>query len=319
MKKVKFPRRVVNSLDFLSMNSSHVLSKTLSVKLLLQTDKDERLLLLNNSIRSTISELTLRMDDSMKNAFIQMYNSRKDSKNFVDKFKEILYDGLETIPTNVNQFIEAINEIIEINDVEDSSQMDMAYSKDQSYSQAVKLVESILSSSQNSNFHAINHEALVGMPKILKIPKMKTIIVIFGFLHYLDYLYKNIDAVKNNRPFVTSISKENNSTQIITKRFDELNSKLGNNKSPFLNENDYNFYVDLLTLYFEGNEYKLPERKIELTPGIKGKVASTLGNIHRRFTQTYKADEAFHDVVRVLKPFECDLEYEKIYRAMRNK
>lgn len=292
--KVSISRKVLNLLELLGEERRNELAKKTALKsLFLKDDKEEKLVTLKEEIKSTIHRLTKGLNRPLLSELLAIFDD-DDYGFWTDSylFKENLIDyGLKVKLNEEMRYVESITKI-----------------------------EALLNSlEKEKELNELNYEELDSIRnEITGLHGIKPLIDVLIYLKHLDLLESNIYEIKNNRPVALNISNDNKKAQFIIKKFDELKSKMRDNQFPFLNEHDYNYYVDLLTLYFDGNEYQLPDHKIETIPRIKGKIISTLGDIYVRYKHTLKPENAFCDIVRVLREFEND-SYNMIYKGLRNK
>jgi hypothetical protein len=235
-KKVRFPERVINFIDLIGEERRNELAgRTALRNHLLGEDNRAKLRLIEEEKKTTLDRLIEVINQPLLNELLAIFDD-EDYGYWINShfYKLRLIDyGLNL---NLNEEIKYEESIAKIEN--HLNPLDLNFD---------------LSNLTYEDFHAIRSE-------VVCLPVIKPLIEVLIFLRHLDLLDSNLYMIKNNRPLVTSISKDNNSTKIINDCFNALISEIKNNKSPFLNENDYNFYVDLLTLYFEGKEYKLPEK-----------------------------------------------------------
>ena len=85
----------------------------------------------------------------------------------------------------------------------------------------------------------------------------------------------------------------------------------------FTSEQDYNLFVNLLTDFFQHNEYTLPEKQIQLKRGCKTKLASILGKIHSELSNVdkFSSDTNYFEVVKCLSHF-TKLSNEELYKSL---
>lgn len=85
----------------------------------------------------------------------------------------------------------------------------------------------------------------------------------------------------------------------------------------FINEQDYNFFTDLLTNFFEYKPYTLPETSIQLKKSCATKVAKALGEMHKELSNENKlsTDTNYFKLIRVLNHFKEKKEGD-LYKAL---
>lgn len=277
--QVKFSEKILNFFELLCFEKrSELAEKTILGVYLLKEDKDEKIAFIKQEINSTIHIVKELPDRALLNELMLILGDNVSIvESFAELFKKVLRKGINLV---------TVDEMV--------------------YQDSVLKVESLLNSSEKNKLSGLLYgDLLKRKNEVFELPKIKLLIDILVYLHHIDILYRNLDAVKNSRPLITKIPEDDKTVEIIRSYFNELTEMKNFEESPFLNKNNYNQYVDLLTMYFEGYQYELPPKgKIDLKPSIKTVFATTLGQIHRRFKQTYVADQAFFDIVRVLKPYE---------------
>lgn len=133
----------------------------------------------------------------------------------------------------------------------------------------------------------------------------------------LEYLNKKnqveeLNKLKRNIP--TEKDKQTLDTeQIIINEFESIDRNKGW-RYAFKNENDFNSFVELLTLYFKHESYTLPQTIIQLKIRTKTKVAKALREIHKELSNedNLRNDFKFLELIRVLSTFN-NLSIEDIY------
>ena len=265
--------------------------KTALAIFLLKEDKEEKIAYLKQERRNLIHNIKELPDRPLFNEFINVMDKQRHLvHSYAELFKDILRKGLQLISED-----------------------------EKLYKHSVDHIESLLNSSEkNKMVGLINSDLFARKDELLNLPKIRPLTDILVLLHYLDLLYKNLYAVRKDRPIVTSISEENSTVQLIRDFFNDMIEESNDGKSPFFKTQDYDFYVDLLTMYFEKKQYDIEDKTIEVKLSIKTKFGSTLGRIHERFKGTRNAEPAFFNIIRVLKPFKDDSN-RQIQKAIRRK
>lgn len=139
----------------------------------------------------------------------------------------------------------------------------------------------------------------------------------------IDQLKKIIDPqIKTKESLIEDNQKEpknqpseiTDTKKIIIARFDDLDNRKGW-KYAFKSEKDFNNFIDLLTKLFEFNDYKLPQKQIQVRKRCKTRLAATLGKIHSELSNndTLREDNEFFEILRVLDCFRS-LTKEQLYK-----
>ena len=138
--------------------------------------------------------------------------------------------------------------------------------------------------------------------------------------NYYSFLKKELSSLD------TSKTKENeteNTNSLISKEKDkiikELNAIDKNGWSyAFTSEDDFNTFVELLTNYFQQNEFEIPTETIKLKHKCKTKLAKAFNPIHTNLghdDKKLKSDFEFFKLIRVLNHFK-NLTDSDIYNAI---
>ena len=89
-------------------------------------------------------------------------------------------------------------------------------------------------------------------------------------------------------------------------------------KYSFINERDFNLFVNLLTDFFNCKPYSLPKQTINLKKGCKTRFAKALNPIYKELSsdnKKMKTDKKFFQLIRVLSHFKDESDH-KIYQAI---
>ena len=102
--------------------------------------------------------------------------------------------------------------------------------------------------------------------------------------------------------------------EIISETFESMDNKGWG--YAFRSEYDYNLFVDLLTNFFEGKPYSLPEKTIQLKRRCKTKVATELEDIYNTLGEgILKSDKNFFAIIKILSEFNT-LTDNDLYKAL---
>ncbi len=99
-----------------------------------------------------------------------------------------------------------------------------------------------------------------------------------------------------------SVEEDSQTKKLILETFDGMCPAKGWEYA-FRNENDFNIIVDLLTKFFEQDNYELPAEGITNKHGSKTKLGTALGVIHKELGEKLTGDNDFFDIVRTIKDF----------------
>lgn len=124
-------------------------------------------------------------------------------------------------------------------------------------------------------------------------------------------------------PQQTESNQEQAKTEIsqtkkdILELFETIDTKLGW-KYAFRNKPDYYTFIDLLTFYFDGKPYSLPQQVINLNRNCKTRFAKHLNSIYYNKSEAKKklnSDIEFFNIIRILNHFK-DLNDHQIYKSI---
>ena len=151
----------------------------------------------------------------------------------------------------------------------------------------------------------------------------------YDYVGTLKDWFSDIIELINDIPDLKDALSEKSSSKISDKDLYSRNkrtielvfSKIGNTDKgweyAFIQESDYESYVQLLAKHFAGERYQLPDNKINLKRNAKTQVARALGTIHGELIEKkLKHDKEFFNIARVLKPMDEYLTDKQLYEAM---
>lgn len=129
-----------------------------------------------------------------------------------------------------------------------------------------------------------------------------------------DWINENEGTAEKLPPTKICIN-ENRTKRIIQEAFESMDNKGW--EYAFLDEQDFNLFTDLLTNFFEYENYELPEKPIQLKKNCKTKLAKALGEIHRSLSNEDKLnnDLKFFELIMILSCFKTENQHD-LYKAL---
>ncbi|SKB35091.1 hypothetical protein [Maribacter arcticus] len=127
--------------------------------------------------------------------------------------------------------------------------------------------------------------------------------------------YKAYLEQENALPPQPIDENQNRTKRVIAETFENMDKKGW--QYAFANEQDYNLFTDLLTNFFEYNDYSIPEKAIQLKRGCKTKLAKALGEIHKELSNENKLtnDTEYFKLIGALSHFERENQND-LYKAL---
>lgn len=153
-----------------------------------------------------------------------------------------------------------------------------------------------------TGFDPLQSYILKGYERISKMKGMETFLETYNELYYLDIIYQNLESVNKDQPLVFPKGYKSKTLEIITNSFESYHEDGW--QAIFKSEEEYNYYCELLTRFFDGKDDGSTDVVIEMQPNSITKTAAVLGSIRKYFSRgTLKKDKEFFKVVRVLRVF----------------
>lgn len=113
-------------------------------------------------------------------------------------------------------------------------------------------------------------------------------------LHELEKLKPNKNSHTNDR-----------TKTIILEKFEEMDLKGW--EYAFLSKTDFDYFVQLLTIYFE-HGIIVEKKHIEVRKRCRSKLGSTIGDIYSTLGETLKQDKDFLELVKMLSCFKGEVD-----------
>ncbi len=115
-------------------------------------------------------------------------------------------------------------------------------------------------------------------------------------------LFASFDKFEHDTHHNQINEKETPTKKIILSTFENMDHKGW--EYAFQSLNDYNFFVQILTCFFEYKPFTLPESTIQLKRTCKTKIAKVLGEIHKELSEKpLSSDREYFDIARLLNHF----------------
>ena len=286
--KTILPVGFFNSLMVLTRDTRFNLWQRMAYELLLQRDRDEKIIFIKEEIKRIIESIITISDGVLITMFTTFEENEVKIDSFGKQYADFLCQGYFLLPHDRRQY----NALFKTFKIENNSVI-------------------------AKRFGLFSHEEILDRKnEILELPRMKTFLDTWTNLMHLDVLYENKEALANNLPIGRFIDEASS----VKKTIKDFFKKMSNNKGweyAFKSKNDFDAYCDLLTLFFEANEsYEIPTKTIKLKPNTKTQVAMTLGEIYGEYEENMRGNKEFYKLIKVLSPFENSTEVE-IYNALK--
>lgn len=126
-------------------------------------------------------------------------------------------------------------------------------------------------------------------------------------------IFQTFDKCEHNPEHLETNTTKNRTRELIENEFENIKDKCFSSDN-----NTYEIFINLLTNYFEGKPYSIPENKIELKRGCKTKIATVFNPIHKDLIMSdkkLKADKEYFKIIRVLSHFSGETDTD-IYKAI---
>lgn len=124
----------------------------------------------------------------------------------------------------------------------------------------------------------------------------------------------DIENNEGNIIYEPQSNKRSRTKELIQEKFENFHKKGW--QYAFECEDDYEIIVDLLTNFFEYNNYTIPKSIIKLKRTCKTKIAKLLGEVHKELSENQlRNDNQFFKIIRVLNHFHDETEH-NLYKAL---